>query len=257
MSEPLAIEERDGVAVLRMQFGRANALNPEVVAHLRAGFDQASPLPTVLTGEGSIFCAGLDLVSLDRMTREEMEAFVERFSALMVQVLTARQPVIAAVNGHAVAGGCVLALACDQRVGTAGDFKIGMNELAIGLTLPAVALEIPRGVLTPAALRKVVLAAELVDPQRARSLGLLDEVADDAETAVDRACEIARHLGREPEAFAHVKGSVVLPIADGIRELRAALDYRFVDTWFSAAATVTRQAAVARLTQKKDQKPTP
>lgn len=248
MAEPLIIEKREGVEVVRMQFGRANALGPQVVGELATALARGGTRPAVLTGSGKTFSAGLDLISLDPLDRTDLEQFVDRFSALMVQVLTTRRPLVAAVNGHAIAGGCVLALACDYRVGTAGDFKVGMNELAIGLTLPAVALEIPRGALTPTALRRVVLNAELMGPEEALSLGLFDEVAEDSEAAVERACQIARQLGQEPGPFASVKGSVVLPIADGIRARRRALDRRFVETWFSEPATQARKAAIERLT---------
>ena len=249
-SSGLAVEQREGVRLLRMEFGSANALNPTVLDALATGISGEEPRPTVLTGEGSVFCAGLDLMTLDTIGRDDFEEFVTRFSATMIQLLTTPFPLVAAVNGHAVAGGCVLALACDYRIGTAGEFKIGMNELAIGLTLPAVAMEIPRGALEPQALRRVVLGAELMDPDAALGLGILDELADDADAAVDRACDVARELGRSPEAFAAVKGQVVAPVANAIRDRREAMDRRFVDTWFSDATKETRRKAIERLTKK-------
>jgi enoyl-CoA hydratase len=247
MSKGLAVEQRDGVTLLRMQFGRANALGPEVVDVLSTAISELDGAPAVLTGEGRTFSAGLDLLSLHELDRPDFEAFVERFTVLLVQVLAARGPMIAAINGHAVAGGCIMALACDKRVGTAGDFKIGMNELAIGVTLPAAGLEIPRGALSPAALRRVALDAELMDPQRALDIGVLDELAPDAETAVDRACQQARSLGHYGHVYSVVKGSIVGPVAHRIKEHRPGYDLRFVESWFSEEATKAREAALARL----------
>lgn len=246
----LRIDERDGVSIAHMEFGRANALGPEVVETLIGGLARISG-PTVIVGEGRIFSAGLDLVALEDSSREELEEFVERFSTLMIQVLTARRPMVAAINGHAVAGGCILALACDHRVGTAGDFKIGLNELALGLTLPAAALEIARAALTPGAQRRVVLAAELVDPEAAVELGILDELAADADATLERACQLARELGSVPQAFASVKGALATPVAEAVKDRRTALDRRFVDLWFGEEATRRRREAVERLKQKK------
>lgn len=246
----LRIEEREGVSVARMEFGRANALGPEVVETLIGGLARISG-PMVITGEGRIFSAGLDLVALDELGGEEVEDFVDRFSALMIQVLTARRPVVAAVNGHAVAGGCILALACDHRVGTVGDFKIGLNELALGLTLPASALEIARAALGPQAQRRVILAADLVDPAAAVELGVLDELAADPAANLERACEVAREMGSAPQAFASVKGALVAPVAEAVKDRRKALDRRFVDIWFGEEATRRRREAVERLKQKK------
>ena len=247
MSEGLAVEQRDGVTLLRMQFGRANALGPEVVDVLSTAISELAGAPAVLTGSGRTFSAGLDLLSLHALGRPEFEAFVERFTVLLVQLLAARGPMIAAINGHAVAGGCIMALACDNRIGTAGDFKIGMNELAIGVTLPAAGLEIPRGALTPAALRRVTLNAELMDPETALDIGVLDELASDGEAAVERACELARSLGRYGDVFTTVKGGIVGPVAHRIKEHRAAFDHRFVESWFSETARNAREEALAKL----------
>lgn len=250
MAEGLVVEQRDDVVVLRMDFGRANALSPEVVDTMGTAISELGGAPTVLTGTGTAFSAGLDLFTLNTLDRPEFEEFVEKFSVVMVQVLAAQGPMIAAINGHAVAGGCILALACDARIATEGDFKIGMNELAIAVTLPAVGLEIPRGALTPAALRRVILGAELMDPETAWDLGVIDEIVSDPEAAVDRACELARSLAIHPKAFSALKGSIVSPIAHRIKETRVGLDTRFVESWFSDEAKAAREEILARLEKK-------
>jgi enoyl-CoA hydratase len=251
MASGLQIEHRDGVRVARMQFGRANAMNQEMLDELAAGLTDGEPQPTVLTGEGKIFSAGLDLVTLDGLDRDAFEEFLTRFSRTMIQVLTTPYPLVAAINGHAVAGGCVLALACDYRVGTEGDFKIGMNELSHGLPLPAVASEIPRGALTPQTYRTVVMSGVLMTPDTARQVGILDMMSEDADTAVAQACALAREQGKSLDAFAGVKAGVVAPVVNAIKELREALDRRFVDIWFSEAATESRRTTIEDLKSKR------
>ncbi len=250
MSSGMVIEQRDGVRVARMEFGRANAMNHDLLDGLAAALTAGDPQPTVLTGEGRIFSAGLDLVTLDTLDRDEFEKFLTRLSATMIQVLTTPYPLVAAVNGHAVAGGCVLALACDYRVGTEGEFKIGMNELSIGLPLPAVASEIPRGALTPQTYRTVVMSGVLMAPETAKRVGIFDMLSEDAESCIEQACTLARAQGKSPQAFAAVKATVIAPILNAIKELREPLDRRFVDIWFSDAAAALRRETIANLKSK-------
>ncbi len=242
-------EERNGVRLLRMELGSGNALGPTAVQAIANALD-GEQRATVITGEGGIFSAGLNLVEVGAFTREELSAFVEDFSVLMTRALTTRYPLVAAVNGHAVAGGCVLAMACDRRIGTRGDFKVGMNEIAIGLTLPAVVTEILRDKLASAQARRVILGGALYDPDKAEQVGLLDAVADSAEEAIDRACEVARDLGKSPAEFAAMKGSLTAPIMERFQQTRAALDRRFVDSWFAPPATDLRQKMLERLQSK-------
>lgn len=250
MIKGLSIEQHDGVRVARMEFGRANAMNTEMLDALATLLSEKGPQPTVLTGEGKIFCAGLDLVALDALERDDFEDFLTRFSRTMIQVLTTPYPLVAAVNGHAVAGGCVLALACDYRVGAKGDYKIGMNELTHGLPLPAVANEIPRGALTPQTYRTVVLSGVLMSPDTAQHVGILDMMTDDADAAVEQACALAREQGKSLRAFAGVKAGVVAPVVNAIKELREPLDRRFIDFWFSPETAAARRATVEKLTSK-------
>lgn len=249
MAEGIRSEDRDGVRLLRMEFGSANALGPDTTEAIIAALD-GSRGPTVLTGEGRVFSAGLNLVALDGVDRETMAGFVERFSVLMTRALAAPYPLVAAVNGHAVAGGCVLAMACDHRVGAAGDTKVGMNEVAIGLTLPAVVVEILRGKLAAEHARTVILGGALYAPEEAARVGLLDEVAPGPEEAIDRACAVARQLGRSPREFVAMKGALVAPISERFKDTREALDRRFLDSWFGDGAVASRAAMVARLRSK-------
>jgi enoyl-CoA hydratase len=239
-------ETRNGVRLLRMELGSGNALGATAIQAITTALD-AEQRPTVLTGEGHIFSAGLNLVELAAYSRDEIASLVETFSVLMTRTLTTRYPLVAAVNGHAVAGGCVLAMACDRRIGTRGDYKIGMNEMAIGLTLPAVVTEILRDKLAPEQARTVILGGALYNPEEAQRAGLLDSVADSAGEAIDRACEVARDLDKSPAEFAAMKGSLTAPIMERFQQTRRALDRRFVDSWFAPTASELRQKMLDRL----------
>ena len=155
-----------------------NALGSELMQRLIAEFEAAAGDPVLLTGDGDAFSAGLNLKELLELDLDGMRAFLERLAKLSALVFDYPGPVVACVNGHAIAGGCVLALCCDWRVGTsAPSARIGLNEVALGLRFPQRLLRMLRHQLPR--LEHVVLDAGLFAPEDALRLGLLDEVADD------------------------------------------------------------------------------
>ena len=158
-----------GVALLRLELGRGNAIDPAFLDALHAALDEASRAgarAVVLTGKGRVFCGGLDLVTLHAFDRPAMERFLVGFDGLFRRLFAFDRPTVAAVNGHALAGGCILAMACDRRVMAAGPYQIGVNEVQIGLPFPAAAHEIVRRA-TPAAARSLVmLQGARLSPER-------------------------------------------------------------------------------------------
>jgi enoyl-CoA hydratase len=128
----MQIERQGSVALLRMNAGKANAINERWIARMGGLLDEllaAPPRALVLTGDARVFCAGLDLPALIDLSTAELTAFIRRFSEIMLRIFGLPWPVIAAVNGPAVAGGCVLALQADRRLMASGEGpRIGLNE---------------------------------------------------------------------------------------------------------------------------------
>src|SRR6185369_13282808 len=142
MTKPLTVE--NGVAVVRLAAGKANALTIEVLDQLQRAMlelEASDATAVVLTGYDRYFSAGLALPSLIDLERPAMRAFIEHFSRTMTRVFTCPLPVVAAVNGHAIAGGCVLALQADVRIIADVDARIGLNEVRLGIGLPSVVVE--------------------------------------------------------------------------------------------------------------------
>jgi enoyl-CoA hydratase len=185
------------VAVLPMRAGKANAIGTAFLDQLSAQLDaveSSGASALVLTGEGTAFSAGLDLPEVSGLDRAQLERFICNFSEVMLRVFTLPMPVVAAINGHAIAGGCVLALQADVRLAAAGDYRIGLNEVQIGLGLPAVVLETLRAQVSPASLGPVALEGRLLAPEEARALGLVEAVVPPAvllEQARGRAAGLA------------------------------------------------------------------
>lgn len=170
-----------------------NALSSAVMGSLLERLRAAGGEPVLLTGAGDAFSAGLNLKEVVGLDAAGMERFLRLLGELTTALFTYPGPTVALVEGHAIAGGCVLALCCDWRVGKRGGAgRIGLNEAALGLRFPGGLLRVLRHQVPR--LDRVVLEAGLHPPERALELGLLDELADDARAvAVARLEALAAH----------------------------------------------------------------
>jgi enoyl-CoA hydratase len=202
----------------------------------------------VITGYDRFFSAGLDLPSLLPLDRGELGRFIELFGEVMLAVLDAPLPVVAAINGHAIAGGCVLALQADVRWMAAGGGKIGLTEVQLGIGLPAVVVETLRLRVAPAALRPIALEGRRFGPDEARAVGLVDEVVA-AEELRARAVGKARELAELPAgAFRQIKAALAAPARAAIRAASGDTE-RWVASWFSPVGQERLRAAVAQLSR--------
>ncbi|MBX6749365.1 MAG: crotonase/enoyl-CoA hydratase family protein [Micromonosporaceae bacterium] len=184
----------DGVATLTMDDGKVNAMSPAMVAAVNAALDRAEAdgAIVVLAGRPGVFCAGFDLKTLaaqdDAADRLALDGF-----ALVSRLVAFPTPVVAACSGHAIALGALLLAACDYRLGAVGDYKLAMNETAIGIPLPVPAIELLRQRLHPSVLHRAVNLAETFSPADAVAAGWLDRVVD-ADDLLTAAREHARGL---------------------------------------------------------------
>jgi enoyl-CoA hydratase len=239
----LTIEHRDGVTVLQLEHGPVNALDLELLRALTEAVAETTG-PLVLTGAGRSFSAGADLRRVIEDEAGYTSAFLAALSEAFLAVFDHRAPTVAAVNGHAIAGGCVLALACDARLMAAG--RIGLTELAVGVPFPAAALEIARYTLGPAVSR-VVLRADTVDPPEAVRLGLVDEVVT-CDDLLPRAVSLASTMaGHDAAAYAVVKRGLHRTVGEAVA---AAGDQDVVRLWTSPATRDRLAAQLVKLSRR-------
>lgn len=218
MSNPVEYAQDGDVAILTMDDGKANALAPAMSEGIGAGLDRAAKdaKAVVIRGRPGVLCGGYDL----KIIRGDDEALRTRMrdlgTALMIRIYMSPQPVVWACTGHSVAAGAILLMAGDVRIGAEGDFRIGLNETAIGLTLPHVGLELARDRLTPAALQEAAIMAKLYHPAAAVTAGYLDRaVAPDALDAA--AMDAAKGLADlDATAYAETKRRLRQPTIDRI-----------------------------------------
>jgi len=248
------LESFGPVAVLTMRSGRANAISTEFLERLWVqleAVERSGAAALLLTGEGKAFSAGLDLPHVLSLDRPGLERFIRRFSEVMLRVFTLPIPVVAAINGHAIAGGCVLALQADARIAAEGDLRMGLNEVQLGLGLPAVILETLRWQVPPQAMLPVALEGRLVGPGEARELGLVHDVVP-AERLLQVARSRAEALAALPgPAFSDIKQAIRAPVLAAVRAVEKDDARRWVDVAFSGSARERLTEVVARLTSKR------
>ncbi len=246
-------EDRDGVRILRLAHGKVSAMDIELgealIAELKAAAD-VSVRAVVVTGTGSSFSAGVDLFRLIKDGPAYGERFLPVLDTMLRDALTFPKPLIAAVNGHAIAGGCILAAACDRRLMADGTGRIGIPELVVGVPFPALPLQIVAARVPDAAFRDLVLTGRTVLVDEAIALGLIDEKCP-ADVLLDRAIAEARRLAAiPPGAFALTKEAFTTLILNRTACL-SDLNARVVHAWLQPHTYDTIRAYLERTVGRK------
>jgi enoyl-CoA hydratase len=242
---------RGDIAILTMVHGKANALSTAfcdaLAAHVR---EAAAARAIVITGKGRIFSAGVDLPLLLDGGPAYVRQFLPALHRLYDAIFFHPKPIVAAINGHAVAGGCVLACASDRRVMAESGGRIGVTELLVGVPFPPLAFEIMRYVTAPQFFPAVIFSGATFAPPEALMRGLVDEAVA-PEILIERAIAGAETLAAlSPPAFALTKRQMRQPVAERTAANARAYDDEVVKVW-SAAETVSRIRDYVARTLKK------
>jgi enoyl-CoA hydratase len=191
--------QHEGILTLRLAHGKVSAIDVELLDALLRELDGVADdvRALILTGTGSIFSAGVDLFRLSQEGADYVRRFLPLLSRFVRTLFTFPSPVVAAVNGHAIAGGCVIVLACDGRLMAEGAGTIGMPESLVGVTFPAAALEVVRFAVPRHKVQSLIYTGRTLPPQEALTAGLVDEVVA-PDDLLARAREAAGQLARIP-----------------------------------------------------------
>jgi enoyl-CoA hydratase len=216
------IEIDDGIALFALDRPPVNAIDlqlvrdaEEALMRLEASRDARA---VVITGAGSCFSAGLDLDQVPSYGPDEQRQMVHALNRMLGRLYGIGIPTVAAVNGHAIAGGLVLVLACDHRVGTQAPARLGLSEARAGIPFPVGPLAVVTAELAPAVARGLMLRARDLGPDEALAKGILDELQP-AERVLPRAREIAGELAAAPrEGYARIKRQLRAPALARIAE---------------------------------------
>jgi enoyl-CoA hydratase len=228
------LERRGAVALLQMKDGKANTFDLGFLRDLGAAFDEArlhDGRAVVLTGSGAIFSGGVDLFQVLDGGHRYVAELLPLLRKTLEMVFDFPLPVVAALNGHALAGGCILALACDHRVAADRAMKLGIPELVAGVPFIYIGIEIARSALAEGALRDLVYSGRALGLEEALRAGMVDEIVP-ADRVLERAVEVAEELARIPGvSFGITKHQLRLSALDRCARLGTAADDRTVQAW--------------------------
>ncbi len=239
---------------LRLDRPPANALSPDLISALRQAVESApgdGAQALVISGSPRMFSGGLDVPYLIQLDRPAIAATWRDFYAMMRALATCPIPIAAAVTGHAPAGGAVISLFCDHRVMSEGDFKIGLNEVPVGIPLPPVIFKAMRRVVGSRQAERLCVQGLLISGDEALRVGLVDELAA-PDRVIERAVEWCRSLlALPPRAMAVTRNLARADLAALFAEETGAEVEGVLEDWFSAETQKTLRDLLERMAKRK------
>lgn len=244
------IQHDYGVLELRLARPPVNALNPELIAALKQAVERAPNQGVealVLSGATGLFSAGLDIPALLQLDRDAMRAFWRDFFGLCAALARSPIPVAAAVTGHSPAGGAVLAIFCDYRVMARGEYKIGLNEVQVGLTVPDCIQAALRRLVGPYRAERLLIQGTMLDADDALAAGMVDELTDIDHVVVRTLAWLKPLLQLPRQAMLATRAMARADLTRLFDDPASLPVEEFLDGWFAPEAQATLHALVARL----------
>ncbi|HUR81899.1 MAG TPA: enoyl-CoA hydratase/isomerase family protein [Thermoanaerobaculia bacterium] len=239
------------VVTVRLAHGKVSALDLELAEAMALTFNElatSDARAVILTGTGSTFTAGVDLWRLVDGGREYVERFFPALARLILDLFAFPKPLVVAVNGHAIAGGCIFTLCGDYRVMAAGTYRIGIPELLVGVPFPASVLEVIRFALPPQHLQMLMYTGRTVEPEEALRLGIIDEVAPDVMARAEAVA--ARMASLPPDALQLAKRQLRDKTVSRAKHYAHELDKTALELWSSEATHAGIREYLARTVKK-------
>ena len=247
------IKTQAGIAVLTVTHGKANALDIELCEALTARFQElrgSDAKAVVLTGQGKIFSAGVDLIRLSEGGAAYVRKFLPALHKLYDTVFYHPKPVVAAINGHAIAGGCVLACCADRRIMANDGGRIGVTEMLVGVPFPALAFEIMRHATPPYFFSETILSGATFAAEVAAHRGWVNEAVEPA-LVMERAIAAAQSLAAlSPAAFAQTKMQIRQAVTERMTQSGEATDKAVTAIWTATETLHYIRDYVARTLKK-------
>jgi len=248
------IEHEHRIRELKLARPPVNALNPELIASLKRAIEQApneGAAALVLSGSPGLFSAGLDIPALLQLDRDAMRAFWNAFFGVCAALARAPIPIAAAVTGHSPAGGAVLAIFCDYRVMARGEYKIGLNEVQVGLTVPDCIQAALRRLAGPYRAERLLVSGAMLDADDALAAGMVDELTD-VDHVVTRTLAWLEPLLQLPrQAMLATRALARADLARLFDDPASLPVEAFLDGWFAPEAQATLHALVEKLRSRK------
>ena len=247
----ISVDYQDTVAIVKLSRGVTNVLDMELVNELgelleRVQHDSNVSALVLGSSNDKFLSIGFDIPRLFELPREDFSTFFSEFNRVCLSLYTLPKPTIAAITGHAVAGGCILALCCDYRFIAEGKKLMGLNEIKLGVPVPYLVDCVLRYTVGTRYAREIMDTGEFYGPADSLRMGLVDEVLPVGEVMA-KAVDKARLLGAWPrEAFALIKQNRVEEIEQRVLARREEKERLFVDCWYSDEARQRLKEAIEK-----------
>jgi len=247
----ITLEQHERVAIVRLNRGTTNPLNLDLLeqlgdALLRVRQDSRVHSLVLASSNQKFFSIGFDLPHLFGLSRKDFSVFFRRFNDVCLDLYTLPKPTVAALEGHATAGGCILAICCDYRFIAEGRKLMGLNEVKLGVPLPYLADHVLRSLVGFRNARDIVDTGELFPPEESLRMGMVDQVLP-LEQVLPKSVEKARSLGSLPhEAFSLIKRNRVEIVETLVVPRLEEKDRLFIDCWYSDEARTRLREAMAK-----------
>lgn len=233
----LQLEKEEGIVIVTLTRGKVNALNVHVIEEMTDCFNTIADDPEVkaviITGKGKFFSFGFDIPEFLHYPKEDFVRYLNKFTDFYTALFLYPKPVIAALNGHTIAGGCMIAISCDYRIMTSGKAKIALNEINFGSSLFAGSVEMMKLLLGQRKAEEAIYSGAMYSASEAYQLGLIDRVST-TEQIGSEAKNVARmYASKDGVAFKSIKNLLRKPAAEEMRKRERDSIREFVDIWYS------------------------
>jgi 3,2-trans-enoyl-CoA isomerase len=229
--------KENGIAILLLSRGKVNALNEPLIEQLHTDLIKLEKDKTIrvilLKGEGKFFSFGFDVPELLAYSRDEFERFLRKFTDLYHYIFIYPKPTIAVINGHAIAGGCMLATACDFRLMVSGKAKISLNEISFGASVTAGAVEMLEYCVGQREAQTILFSGAMYSADEAYEVGLIDRITEDGELMEVSKVVAQDYIDTDLVAFASIKGLIKGPVAERMQQREIKSMKEFIDIWYS------------------------
>lgn len=244
----LNVTMEEGIARVELARGKVNAINEAVVDEMDACFRGLAADPAVkaviLTGRGKFFTFGFDIPEFLNYSKGDFIRYLTKFTGLYTALFVFPKPLVAALNGHTIAGGCMISLACDWRVMVSGKSRIALNEIDFGASLFAGSVEMMRFRAGSANAETAILSGRMYAPEEALELGIVSEVVSDADLEKCARTKALEMASKDPAAFRSIKLLSRKDTAEVMKRKERDSILEFIDIWYS-------ESTWSRLQEKK------
>jgi len=249
--ETVSLEHHGRVALVRLQHGVTNALSPKLIHGLEAVFRRVKEDDAVnglvLTGSNEkFFSIGFDIPELFEMNKDDFRGFYRLFNQTCLELFTLPKPTVAAITGHAIAGGCILALCCDYRYIAKGQKLMGLNEVRLGLPVPYLPDRLLHFLVGFRRAREIMDSGDFYPADKALEIGIADKMLPVADV-VKAAVEHADTLGSLPKAgYGMIKQNRVEVVVEAVKTREDQKETAFIESWFSNEARERLKEAIKK-----------